>query len=56
MFQTMFKLLAKWYSEMDEETVELFKRFIAKCYAEKDPMGYLKQVLRRELDKVIEPS
>lgn len=50
----MFKLLAKWYSEMDDETVALMKRFIAKCYAEPDANAYLKKILRRELDNTVE--
>ena len=52
----MFQLLAKWYAGMDPETVDLLKRFIAKCYAQKDSGEYLKKVLRRELDNVVEPT
>ena len=50
----MLKILASWYSQMDEDTIELLKRFIAKCYATKDWNQYLKKLLRRELDNVVE--
>ena len=49
----MMQLLMKFYAQADPETLELLRRFIAKAFSTGSANGYVKSVLRRELDNVI---
>lgn len=50
----VWRAIGKWYSESDPETIALCKRFAAKVLSKKDGNEYIKQILRRELDNVVE--
>jgi hypothetical protein len=49
-----WKAIAKWYSEADPETIDLCKRFAARLMSQKNGNEYIKQILRRELDNIVE--
>lgn len=50
----MIQAFMKWYSGADQETISLVKRFAARMMSEQKPNEYLKKILRRELDNVVE--